>query len=39
LFFAIPGAILLENFGFTVLIGFTIVMLLGGMVAARRLAD
>ena len=39
LFFAIPGAILLENFGFTVLISFTILMLLGGMVASRRLAE
>jgi predicted MFS family arabinose efflux permease len=39
LFFAIPGAILLENFGFTILICFTILMLLGGMVASRRLAD
>jgi predicted MFS family arabinose efflux permease len=39
LFFAIPGAILLETYGFTVLIGFTIVMLVGGMVASRRLSD
>jgi len=39
LFFAIPGAVLLETYGFSVLIGFTIMMLLGGMIAARRLAD
>lgn len=39
LFFAIPGAVILEAYGFDVLIGFTIIMLLGGMVAARRLAD
>ena len=39
LFFAIPGAVILESYGFDVLIGFTIIMLLGGMVAARRLSD
>ncbi|MDP1785674.1 MAG: MFS transporter [Sulfuricurvum sp.] len=39
LFFAIPGAVILEIYGYTALYGFTIVMLLGGMVAARRLAD
>jgi hypothetical protein len=39
LFFAIPGAVILEMYGFSVLIGFTIMMLCGGMVAARRLAD
>ncbi|HEX5670949.1 MAG TPA: MFS transporter [Sulfuricurvum sp.] len=39
LFFAVPGAIILEMYGFSVLVGFTIVMLLGGMVAARRLTD
>jgi hypothetical protein len=39
LFFAIPGAVILETYGYTVLYGFTIVMLCGGMVAARRLTD
>lgn len=39
LFFAIPGAVILEMYGYTVLYGFTIVMLLGGIAAARRLAD
>lgn len=39
LFFAIPGAVILESYGFSVLVGLTMVMLLGGMVAARRLAD
>ncbi len=39
LFFAIPGAVILEVYGYTVLYSFTIVMLCGGLVAARRLAD
>lgn len=39
LFFAIPGAMILEAYGYTILYVFTIVMLCGGLVAARRLAD
>jgi hypothetical protein len=39
LFFAIPGAMILEQFGFTILCGFTIMMLIAGMVAARQLQD
>lgn len=37
LFFAVPGALILDAFGYPVLFGFTIVLLAGGMVSARNL--
>lgn len=39
LFFAVPGAMILEYFGYTTLYLFTILMLLGGMIAGRRLVE
>ncbi len=37
LFFAIPGAVILEVYGYEVLYSFTILMLIAGMMSAKRL--
>lgn len=37
LFFAIPGAVILEVYGYEVLYGFTILLLIAGMISAKRL--
>jgi len=39
LFFAVPGALILEHFGYTALYCFTIMVLLGGIAAGRRLVE
>lgn len=39
LFFAVPGALILEYFGYTALYVFTIAVLFGGVIAGRRLAE
>ncbi len=37
LFFAVPGAVILERYGYEVLYGFTILLLVAGMISAKKL--